>query len=110
MAIPTRAQVDSLVRQRLDSDPGFREKLVSVPHRRAPTLGDETGGCFFLDPRTAISDVIGMPLPEMVKVSVHEESLTDVHLVIPAAPSRGELAEADLELVAGGVCWYNTPF
>ncbi len=89
MAIPTRAQVDSLIRQRLESEPAFREKLVS-------------------DPRAAISDVIGMPLPEVVKVSVHEESLTDVHLVIPPIRSGGELAEADLELVAGGgTCWDN---
>ena len=49
-----------------------------------------------------------MPLPEMVKVSVHEESLTDVHLVIPAGRSGGEFADADLELVAGGgTCWEN---
>ena len=48
-----------------------------------------------------------MPLPEMVKVSVHEESLTDIHLVIPAARSGGALAEEDLELVAGGSCWGN---
>ena len=89
MAAPTRAQVDGLIRQRLDADPGFRGKLVS-------------------DPRAAISDVIGMPLPEAVKVSVHEESLTDVHLVIPAGRSKGQIADGDLELVAGGnACWGN---
>ena len=89
MAAPTRAEVESLVRQRLDSDPGFREKLLS-------------------DPRAAVSSVIGMPLPEAIKVSVHEESLTDVHLVIPAGPSAGEIVDADLELVAGGeMCWGN---
>ncbi len=89
MAVPTRAQVDALIQQRLESDPGFRGKLVS-------------------DPRAAVSDVIGMPLPEAVKVSVHEESLTDVHLVIPAAQSRGQIADTDLELVAGGnIRWTN---
>lgn len=88
MATPTRAQVDERVRQRLAEDPGFREKLLA-------------------DPRAAVSELIGMPVPEAVTVDVHEESLTHVHLVVPAAPAaRGELAEADLELVAGGgVCW-----
>ena len=87
MAAPTRAQVDGLIRQRLESDSGFRGKLVA-------------------DPRAAVTEVIGMPLPEAIKVSVHEESLTDVHLVIPASRSKGQLADADLELVAGGkLCW-----
>ncbi len=89
MAAPNRAQVDALIRQRLESDSGFRGKLVA-------------------DPRAAVSEVIGMPLPEAIQVSVHEESLTDVHLVIPAGRSGGQLADADLELVAGGeMCWGN---
>lgn len=87
MAIPTRADVDDLVRKRLASDPGFRETLLA-------------------NPRAAISGLIGMPLPEVVNVEVHEESLTHVHLVIPAGRPKGEIADADLELVAGGgMCW-----
>ena len=87
MSAPTSAQVDGLIRQRLAADPGFRGKLVS-------------------DPRGAVSEVIGMPMPEAVKVSVHEESLMDVHVVIPASQPKGQIGDADLELVAGGaVCW-----
>ena len=86
MAIPTRADVDKVIASRLAAEPGFREKLLA-------------------DPRAAVSEAIGTPIPEAVKVQVHEESLTEVHLVVPAAQRGGELADADLELVAGGLCW-----
>jgi hypothetical protein len=89
MAIPTRAELDALVRERLDSDPDFRAALLA-------------------DPRAAISSLVGMDIPDVVTVTVHEESLTDIHLVV-AAPvvDDGEIHEDDLELVAGGVCWTN---
>lgn len=90
MAVATRAQVEDLVRRNLETDPGFREKLLS-------------------DPRAVVSGLIGMSLPDLVTVEVHEESLTHIHLVIPSPQSRGEIADADLELVAGGVCWMYCP-
>ena len=89
MAIPTRGDIDSLVRQHLASDPDFRKKLVA-------------------DPRGVIGELAGMKLPQSVQVEVHEESLTHVHLVIPHAPPAGELSDKDLELVAGGYCWSDS--
>lgn len=87
MAIPTRAELDALISERLASDPGFRAQLLA-------------------DPRTAVGTLVGTELPDFITVSVHEESLTDVHLVIPAAVGD-EIPEDDLELVAGGACWTN---
>lgn len=89
MAIPTRAELDALVRERIDSDPDFRAAL-------------------FADPRAAISELVGVTIPDLVNVTVHQESLTDIHLVV-AAPvvDDGQIHEDDLELVAGGVCWAN---
>ena len=49
-----------------------------------------------------LSEIIGFDIPASVQVVVHEESLTQIHLTIP---SRESLSDADLELVAGGVCW-----
>ena len=37
---------------------------------------------------------------------VHEESLSEVHLVLPA--SQEDLSDADLEMVAGGAGWDPT--
>jgi hypothetical protein len=43
-----------------------------------------------------------MPIPEHIRITVHEESMSDIHLVIS---SDARLSETDLELVAGGVNW-----
>jgi hypothetical protein len=89
MAIPTRAELDALLQDRLAADPAFRDQLLA-------------------DPRGTVSELAGIDLPELVQVTVHEESLTSVHLVVPASTpaSSGELSEEDLELVAGGgMCW-----
>ena len=89
MAIPTRAEVDTLVRERLAADPAFREQLLA-------------------DPRAALSALVGVDIPEVGSIEVHEESLTSVHLVLPASSSPAKLSDDDLELVAGGAaCWDN---
>lgn len=88
MNIPTRAEVDALVRERLNSDSEFRAALLA-------------------DPRAALSALLGLDLPDAVSVEVHEESLAHVHLVIPAADGDGEISEDELEMVAGGACWTN---
>jgi hypothetical protein len=85
MTIPTRAEFNALLRDRLASDPHFRDLLIT-------------------DPRAALSQLAGLDLPEFINITVHEESLTDVHIVIPAA-SSDELAEEDLEMTAGGNAW-----
>lgn len=88
MSVPTRADVDRIVSEKLAADPTFRDALLA-------------------DPRAALSEVAGIEIPAFVTIAVHEESLTDIHLVIPAA-TGDEIAEDDLELVAGGgACWDN---
>lgn len=39
-------------------------------------------------------------IPDSVTINIHEESLTDVHIVIAADSS--ELSDDDLEIAAGG--------
>lgn len=90
MSIPTRAELDGMIRERLASDPEFRAALIA-------------------DPRAAVSALVGIDLPDVVTVTVHEESLTDLHLVLPAVPSGAELSDRDLELVSGGAaCWSDS--
>ena len=89
MALPTRADLDQMIRDKLAADPAFKAALLA-------------------DPRATVAGLIGVKLPDLVKFEVHEETLTHIHLVVPATPARGEISDDDLELVAGGaVCWDN---
>ena len=83
MAVPTRAEVESVIAERIAADPAFRDALLA-------------------DPRGVLSEIVGLDIPDTVQIILHEESLTQIHLTVP---SSSELSEADLELVAGGMCW-----
>ena len=64
-------------------DPAFRAKLVA-------------------DPKAVIEKELGRKLPDGVSVRVLEDSASAVHLVLPPAPAKGQLSDAELESVAGG--------
>jgi hypothetical protein len=89
MAVPTRSEVEAVIAERIAADPGFREMLLA-------------------DPRAVLTDIIGFDIPESVQVVLHEESLTQIHLTIPASD---DLSDADLDLVAGGAedYWAKQP-
>ena len=80
MAVPTRSEVEAMLAERIAADPTFRDTLLANPH-------------------AVLSEVIGFDIPDTVQIVLHEESLTQVHLTIPAAEA---LSDDDLELVAGG--------
>ena len=86
MTITTRDEVDRAIRERLTADPAFREALLA-------------------DPRAVLGQIVGVEIPEVVTVTVHEETLTDVHLVIPVPTDQ--ITEDDLELVSGGFVDWN---
>lgn len=55
-----------------------------------------------LEDATSALKAEGMPIPDGVKVNVVENSPSVFNFVLPENP-KGELSDADLELVAGGV-------
>jgi hypothetical protein len=83
MAVPTRSEVEALIAERIAADPGFRDSLLA-------------------DPRAVLSGLVGFDIPDSVQVVLHEESLTQIHLTVPASEN---LSDADLELVAGAGEW-----
>ena len=80
MAVPTRSEVEAIIAERIAADPGFREALLA-------------------NPQAVLSEVIGLDIPDDVQIVLHEESLTQIHLVMPAAEA---LTDDDLELITGG--------
>jgi hypothetical protein len=87
--VPTRSEVEAIITERIAADPAFRDTLLA-------------------DPRAVLSDIVGFDIPDSVQINLHEESLTQIHLTIPAS---ADLSEADLELIGGGdssSCWQGT--
>ncbi|MFM7210526.1 MAG: NHLP leader peptide family RiPP precursor [Actinomycetota bacterium] len=83
----TRSEVETIIAERIAVDPAFRDALLA-------------------DPRGVVGDVIGFNIPDSIQVVLHEESLTSIHLTIPASET---LTDAELDLVAGGADWNPTP-
>ena len=83
MAVPTRSEVEAMIAERIAADPGFREALLA-------------------DPQAVLSEIVGFDIPDTVRIVLHEESLTQIHLTLPAAEA---LTDTDLKLVAGGGAW-----
>jgi len=79
VAVPTRSEVEAIIAERIAADPAFRDTLLA-------------------NPQSVLSEVVGLDIPDTVQVVLHEESLTHIHLTIPASPA---LSDTDLELVAG---------
>jgi hypothetical protein len=86
MEMLSRDEAERRIRERAVSDPAFRAQLKE-------------------DPRAALEAELGMTIPSEINVSVHEESLTEVHVVIPTA--REDLSDRELEMVSGGYDWLH---
>ncbi len=78
-----RADLVGLITARADKDPEFLDWLRQ-------------------DPRAALSNLTGIDIPDFVEIVVHQDSVSRVHVVLPADLATQELSEADLEAVAGG--------
>lgn len=83
-----------LVRDRIERNPEFLGFLLDDPH-------------------AAITEVLGVFVPPSVEIVLHEQTQTQINLVLPyRAPHlkhdepSDQLSEEDLESVGGGVGWF----
>ena len=53
------------------------------------------------DPKTAISQELGISIPESMTIKVHESDMQTVHLALPPGPN---ITEEQLEAVSAGLC------
>jgi nitrile hydratase alpha subunit len=80
----SRHEIETQLIEKCWKDPEFKRQVVS-------------------DPKGMLERHIGQKLPEQVKIFIHEEDASTLHLSIPPAPSNlSELSDDDLEKVAGG--------
>lgn len=56
------------------------------------------------NPKAAVEKTFGIKLPAGASIKVVEDTAATVHLVLPAAPSKGSraLSDAELETASGG--------
>ena len=76
---------DEMLRQIVDKsavNEQFRQRLLS-------------------DPKTAISEELGITIPESMTIKVHESDMQTVHLALPPDPN---ISEEQLEAVSAGLC------
>jgi hypothetical protein len=79
-----RQELEWYLSARARSDPGFRQRLLA-------------------NPRAVIEAEIGLNFPDSVVIHVHEESLNELHIVLPVVfRLLIELEDEDLDGVVGG--------
>lgn len=54
------------------------------------------------DPKGAVKSAFGIEAPDSINVHVHEETSTDIHLVVP---SHDQLSDEELEALSGSSSW-----
>jgi hypothetical protein len=84
-ASPTRDQISAAIAEKAWKDEAFHRAILA-------------------DPNKLYEEHFGQPVPAGLKIKVLEDTADTVHFVIPARPAKtGELSDAELEDVAGGV-------
>ena len=53
------------------------------------------------DPKTTISEELGITIPDSMTIKVHESNMQTVHLALPPDPN---ITEEQLEAVSAGLC------
>ncbi|MCY3829067.1 MAG: NHLP leader peptide family RiPP precursor [Rhodospirillaceae bacterium] len=53
------------------------------------------------DPKTTISEELGITIPDSMSIQVHESDMQTVHLALPPDPN---ITEEQLEAISAGLC------
>ena len=84
--------------------------IINMQIARTALANDEFRRSLIADPKAEITKRLGQPLPDNLIVTVHEESPTHLHLVLPYKPDPSfALSDDELEAVAGGG-WLPDPW
>jgi hypothetical protein len=86
----------------------LEQKIVALAWK-----DDDFRKAFLADPKGQFEARLGTALPPGLKIAAHQEDENHLHFVIPVKPAvanLGELSDADLEKVAGGIDVITTAF
>jgi hypothetical protein len=85
VSAPTRDDISAAIAEKAWKDEAFHKEVLANPNK-------------------VYEQYLGQPVPTGVTIKVLEDTATTVHFVLPAKPANaGELSDAELEDVAGGV-------
>ena len=80
----TKHQLETLLIEKCWKDPEFKKEVLA-------------------NPKALFEKFLGQKLPADLKIVVHEDDRSTIHLAVPPAPqAAAELADEELEKVAGG--------
>ena len=75
------------------------EMLQQIVEKSA--LDEDFRQALLADPKTTISEELGISIPESMTVKVHESDMQTVHLALPPDPN---ITEEQLEAISAGLC------
>lgn len=82
--INSRQDIETRLIEKCWKDPDFKKQVIA-------------------NPKAMLEQHLGQKLPDQLKIFIYEEDASHIHFSIPPAPLNvTELADADLERVAGG--------
>ena len=75
------------------------EMLQHIVEKSA--LDDEFRRALLANPKSTISEELGITIPDSMNIEVHESDMQTVHLALPPDPN---LTEEQLEAISAGLC------
>ncbi|MYD97827.1 MAG: NHLP leader peptide family natural product precursor [Gammaproteobacteria bacterium] len=75
------------------------EMLQQIVEKSA--LDEEFRAQLLADPKSTISNELGITIPESMTIKIHESDMQTVHLALPPDPN---ITEEQLEAISAGLC------
>ena len=75
------------------------EMLQHIVEKSA--LDDELRRALLANPKSTISEELGITIPDSMNIEIHESDMQTVHLALPPDPN---LTEEQLEAISAGLC------
>ena len=75
------------------------EMLQHIVEKSA--LDDEFRRALLANPKSTISEELGITIPDSMNIEIHESDMQTVHLALPPDPN---LTEEQLEAISAGLC------